>query len=254
MAKKNNSKSIETTNNVSKNMEVTTMAKNTNTTPATANKPASIVTFNIGNTVTATACANKLAELLTKHDNVCLSIALYGAYMTGVTIPAYYTTSGVLTKENKLAEPMSLAEACKLPILANKSKATLSRCINALKLVIESESDSITLFTSGQHAFTYDKIFTYYNNKPAMESNGINTLATAMEYSARTLEKLVRDWKKEQDTTPEDTTPEPDNVETATPAEPAPDEMVEFIYNGNTYSVRAGAMEALLAQAVVITK
>ena len=221
----------------------------------TTTNNAGVITFDISKINTATKCVNAISDLLDKSALTGFYIGVYGAYMNGVEIPAYYTKKGDYVTACKLASTMSLKEASKLPALKHKDYTTLSRYVGAVKLVIE--AGDFGYFASGKLSFTYDKIYLYYNNKSAMESNQINSILDAFEISVASLKKLVKEYNAPADSD-SDSAPADDSTSDSAPVTAVDsannDEMVEFVFNGKKYNAPKSAVLALVAVAVEITE
>lgn len=184
-------------------------------------------------------------------EKSAFNIALISAYSCGTCIPAYTDNKGVEHGEAQLEKKEAFKQVDFIK-LVGRSKATLSRWIGAMNLIIE--KGCFSDFASGLYPFSYDKIYDIFNNPEVFDGMLLSEL---MELSASTLEKMVNDFKPvteepaeepatDNDSTEESTTEEPaEETETETPAE---EETAVLTYNGKDYTVNKAVFERWLAE------
>lgn len=168
------------------------------------------------------------------------NIALISAYSTGVTIPAHTDNKGNEHAEAVCEKPFKQIDFIKL---VGRSKATLSRWIKAMNLIIE--KGYFNDFASGLYPFSYDKIIEIFSNEEVFSGYVLTDL---MAMSASTLETMINDYKPA--TTEEKTEEEEETSEEKTEESPAVEEEETAIltYNGNNYVVNKAVFEKWLAE------
>ena len=225
---KNNTTNTNTTNN---SKEVNTM---TNTTKSIIN-----VTVN---GMSASETIENVKSRLETVEKSAFNIALLCAYGTGVTIPAYTDNKGNEHGEATCDKPIKQNDYIKL---VGRSKATLSRWIKAITLIIE--KGYFTDFANGLYPFSFDKIIDIFSNDNVF--NGY-VFADLMNLSANTLETMVKEYKPattEEEATEEEATEE-EATTNATEEETTEEETATITYNGKDYIVNKEAFEKWLSE------
>ena len=105
------------------------------------------------NGMTANDTIDSVKSRLETVEKSAFNIALLCAYGTGVTIPEYTDNKGNVHGEATCDNPIKQNDYIKL---VGRSKATLSRWIKAMTLIIDNSYFSD--FASGLYPFSYDKI------------------------------------------------------------------------------------------------
>ena len=224
---------------------------NTNTTNnikeenAMNNTTKSIINVTV-NGMTAGETIENVKSRLETVEKSAFNIALLCAYGTGLTIPAYTDNKGNEHGEATCDKPIKQNDYIKL---VGRSKATLSRWIKAITLIIE--KGYFTDFSSGVYPFSYDKIIDIFSNEKVFEGY---VFADLMALSAGTLETMVKEYKPAD--TEEETTEEAGKNEEAeeeatsndTEEEATEEETTTLIYNGKNYIVNKEAFEKWLAE------
>lgn len=230
---KNNTTNTNTTNNIK---EVNTM---TNTTKSIIN-----VTVN---GMTAGETIENVKSRLETVEKSAFNIALLCAYGTGVTIPAYTDNKGNEHGEATCDKPIKQNDYIKL---VGRSKATLSRWIKAITLIIE--KGYFTDFASGVYPFSYDKVIDIFSNEEAFAGY---VFADLMNLSASTLETMVKEYKPadtEEEATEEagegEEATEEEATTNATEEEAGEEETTTLTYNGKDYIVNKEAFEKWLSE------
>ena len=197
------------------------------------------------NGMTAGETIENVKSRLETVEKSAFNIALLCAYGTGVTIPAYTDNKGNEHGEATCDKPIKQNDYIKL---VGRSKATLSRWIKAITLIIE--KGYFTDFASGAYPFSYDKIIDIFSNEEAFSGY---VFADLMNLSASTLETMVKEYKPAD--TEEETTEEAGKSEEATKEattndteeETTDEETTTLTYNGRNYIVNKEAFEKWLA-------
>ena len=221
-----------TTNTTNNSKEVNTM---TNTTKSIIN-----VTVN---GMTASETIESVKSRLETVEKSAFNIALLCAYGTGVTIPAYTDNKGNEHGEATCDKPIKQNDYIKL---VGRSKATLSRWIKAITLIIE--KGYFTDFSNGTYPFSYDKIIDILSNEEAFAGY---VFADLMNLSASTIETMVKEYKP---ATEEEATEEAGESEEATTteeeatADTTEEETTTLTYNGKDYIVNKEAFEKWLSE------
>lgn len=226
----NNTTNTNTTNN---SKEVNTMT----------NAKKSIINVTV-NGMTASETIENVKSRLETVEKSAFNIALLCAYGTGVTIPAYTDNKGNEHGEATCDKPIKQNDYIKL---VGRSKATLSRWIKAITLIIE--KGYFTDFASGLYPFSYDKIIDIFSNEEAFAGY---VFADLMNLSASTIETMIKEYKpatEEESIEEAEESEEATEEETAsTTEEEATEETAILTYNGNNYIVNKADFEKWLAE------
>lgn len=194
------------------------------------------------NGMTAGETIESVKSRLETVEKSAFNIALLCAYGTGITIPEYTDSKGVIHGEATCENPIKQKDYIKL---VGRSKATLSRWIKAITLAIE--NGYFTDFSNGVYPFSYDKIIDIFSNE---EVFGGYVFADLMALSASTLETMVKEYnkpKEEEEEEEEETTIE-EQTESAEKEEEQTEETTTLTYNGKDYIVNKEAFEKWLAE------
>lgn len=234
----NNTTNTNTTNTTTNTMEVNTM---TNTTKSIIN-----VTVN---GMTASETIENVKSRLETVEKSAFNIALLCAYGTGVTIPAYTDNKGNEHGEATCDKPIKQNDYIKL---VGRSKATLSRWIKAITLIIE--KGYFTDFSNGLYPFSFDKIIDILSNEEAFAGY---VFADLMNLSASTLETMVKEYKPatEEEATEEageneetGESEEATTTEEEATADTTKEETATLTYNGKDYIVNKADFEKWLSE------
>nr|DAY00962.1 MAG TPA: KorB domain [Caudoviricetes sp.] len=200
------------------------------------------------NGMTANETIDNVKLRLETVEKSAFNIALLCAYGTGVTIPAYTDNKGVEHGETVCDKPIKQNDYIKL---VGRSKATLSRWIKAMNLIIE--NNCFNDFASGLYPFSYDKIIDIFENAEVFDGYVLKDL---MELSACTLSTMVKDYTKHEEKTEEvsedETATSSDNKEEKT--EEVSEEIATLIYQGKEYTVNKAIFEKWLAENATLAK
>lgn len=186
-------------------------------------------------------------------EKSAFNIALISAYSCGTCIPAYTDNKGVEHGEAQLDKKDAFKQVDFIK-LVGRSKATLSRWIGAMNLIIE--KGYFTDFASGLYPFSYDKIYDIFNNSEVFEGMLLSEL---MELSASTLEKMVKDFKpskeeeKAEEPSEDETATDSDSKEEKTEEKPS-EETAVLTYQGKDYTVNKAVFEKWLAENATLAK
>ena len=181
-------------------------------------------------------------------EKSAFNIALISAYSCGACIPAYTDNKGEEHGEAQLDKKDAFKQSDFIK-LVGRSKATLSRWIGAMNLIIE--KGYFTDFASGVYPFSYDKIYDIFNHAEVFEGMLLSEL---MELSGNTLEKMINDFKpsKEEEKTEEEgdneNTFSDNNKEEEKTEEESSEETAVLTYQGKDYKVNKAVFEAWLAE------
>ena len=198
-------------------------------------------------TVNGMSATDAIASVKTRLEAVeksAFNIALLCAYTLGDTIPSYIDSKGNEHGEAVCEKPIK--KQADLLKLIGRSKATLSRWIKAMRLIIE--HGYFTEFASGSLPFSYDKIITIIENKDKFNDY---VFADLMAMSCDTLEAMTVVSTEEATTeaeaeASEEATEEEATTEDAT--EEATEETAILTYNGKEYIVNKAVFEKWLAE------
>lgn len=229
------------------------MKNNTNTTNTTTNNAKEETIMNnttnksiINVTVNGMSASETIESVKSRLETVeksAFNIALLCAYGTGVTIPAYTDNKGNEHGEATCEKPIKQNDYIKL---VGRSKATISRWLTAMKLIIE--KGYFTDFSNGTYPFSYDKIIDIFSNDNVFSGY---VFADLMNLSASTLETMVKEYKpateeeaiEEAGESEEADTTEEESIEDTTEEEKA-----TLTYNGKEYIVNKADFEKWLAE------
>lgn len=228
------------------------MKDNTTNTNTTNNKEEKIMNnttksiINVTvNGMTAGETIESVKSRLETVEKSAFNIALLCAYGTGVTIPAYTDNKGNEHGEATCEKPIKQNDYIKL---VGRSKATLSRWIKAITLIIE--KGYFTDFASGVYPFSYDKVIDIFSNDNVFAGY---VFADLMNLSASTLETMIKEYKPatEEEAGEEAGENEEATEEATTNAkekEVVEEETATLTYNGKDYIVNKEAFEKWLAE------
>lgn len=188
-------------------------------------------------------------------EKSAFNIALISAYSCGTCIPSYIDNKGIEHGEAQLDKKDAFKQVDFIK-LVGRSKATLSRWIGAMNLIIE--KGYFTDFASGLYPFSYDKIYDIFNHEDVFQGMLLSEL---MELSASTLEKMVNDFKpsKEEEKTEEKisedkTAIDSDSKEEEKTEEKVSEETAVLTYQGKDYTVNKAVFEKWLAENATLAK
>ena len=224
-------------------------AKNT-TNQETKNN--SIINITV-NGMTANDTINNVKSRLESVEKSAFNIALLCAYGTGVTIPEYTDNKGNIHGEATCDKPIKQNDYIKL---VGRSKATLSRWIKAMNLIIE--NNRFNDFATGLYPFSYDKIIDIFENAEVFNGYVFKDL---MDLSACTLATMVKDYvkpseEKSEEENTDNTDSETDSngkEEEKTEEEPS-EETAVLTYQGKDYTVNKAVFEKWLAENATLAK
>ena len=203
------------------------------------------------NGMTAHDTINSVKSRLETVEKSAFNIALLCAYGTGVTIPEYTDNKGNVHGEATCDKPIKQNDYIKL---VGRSKATLSRWIKAMNLIIE--NNRFNDFATGLYPFSYDKIIDIFENTEVFDGYVFKDL---MDLSACTLATMVKDYVKPS----EEKTEEGSEDETATDSDSKEEEKTEeepseetaiLTYQGKDYTVNKAVFEKWLAENATLAK
>ena len=209
-------------------------------------------------TVNGMSAKDTITNVKSRLESVeksAFNIALLCAYGTGVTIPEYTDNKGNVHGEATCDKPIKQNDYIKL---VGRSKATLSRWIKAMNLIIE--NNRFNDFATGLYPFSYDKIIDIFENTEVFDGYVFKDL---MDLSACTLDTMVKDYVKPSE---EKTEEEPSEDETATdsdskeeekteePSEESSEETAVLTYQGKDYTVNKAVFEKWLAKNATLAK
>ena len=207
------------------------------------NSTKSIINVTV-NGMTASETIESVKSRLETVEKSAFNIALLCAYGTGVTIPAYTDNKGNEHGEATCEKPIKQNDYIKL---VGRSKATLSRWIKAITLIIE--KGYFTDFASGVYPFSYDKVIDIFSNEEVFAGY---VFADLMNLSASTLETMVKEYKPatEEEATEEEATEEDtaNTTEEEAGEEAGEEETAIITYNGKDYIVNKEAFEKWLSE------
>ena len=204
------------------------------------------------NGMSANDTITNVKSRLESVEKSAFNIALLCAYGTGVTIPEYTDNKGNVHGEATCDKPIKQNDYIKL---VGRSKATLSRWIKAMNLIIE--NNRFNDFATGTYPFSYDKIIDIFENAEVFDGYVFKDL---MDLSACTLATMVKDYVKPSE---EKTEEEPSEDETATDSDIKEEEKTEeepseetavLTYQGKDYTVNKAVFEKWLAENATLAK
>lgn len=202
------------------------------------------------NGMTANDTINNVKSRLESVEKSAFNIALLCAYGTGVTIPEYTDNKDNVHGEATCDKPIKQNDYIKL---VGRSKATLSRWIKAMNLIIE--NNRFNDFATGLYPFSYDKIIDIFENAEVFDGYVFKDL---MDLSASTLATMVKDYIKPS----KEKTEEGSEDETATDSDSKEEEKTEegseetavLTYHGKDYTVNKAVFEKWLAENATLAK
>lgn len=205
------------------------------------------------NGMTANDTINNVKSRLESVEKSAFNIALLCAYGTGVTIPEYTDNKGNIHGEATCDKPIKQNDYIKL---VGRSKATLSRWIKAMNLIIE--NNRFNDFATGLYPFSYDKIIDIFENAEVFNGYVFKDL---MDLSACTLATMVKDYvkpseEKSEEENTDNTDSETDSngkEEEKTEEEPS-EETAVLTYQGKDYTVNKAVFEKWLAENATLAK
>ena len=192
------------------------------------------------NGMSASETIDNVKSRLETVEKSAFNIALLCAYGTGVTIPEYTDNKGNEHGEATCDKPIKQNDYIKL---VGRSKATLSRWIKAITLVIE--NGYFTDFSSGLYPFSYDKIIDILSNEEVFCGY---VFADLMALSASTLETMVKEYNKPKEEEEEEETTTEEQTESVEKEEEQTEETTTITYDGKDYIVNKSDFEKWLAE------
>lgn len=203
------------------------------------------------NGMTANETIDSVKSRLETVEKSAFNIALLCAYGTGVTIPEYTDNKGSVHGEATCDKPIKQNDYIKL---VGRSKATLSRWIKAMNLIIE--NNRFNDFASGLYPFSYDKIIDIFENAEVFDGYVFKDL---MDLSACTLATMIKDYVKPSEKTEEKTEEatadsETDSDSTEEKSEEPSEETAVLTYQGKDYTVNKAVFEKWLAENATLAK
>lgn len=203
------------------------------------------------NGMTANDTITSVKSRLESVEKSAFNIALLCAYGTGVTIPEYTDNKGNIHGEATCDKPIKQNDYIKL---VGRSKATLSRWIKAMNLIIE--NNRFNDFASGLYPFSYDKIIDIFENAEVFDGYVFKDL---MDLSACTLATMIKDYVKPSEKTEEKTEDatadsETDSDSTEEKSEEPSEETAVLTYQGKDYTVNKAVFEKWLAENATLAK
>ena len=205
------------------------------------------------NGMTASEGVKDVQARLESVEKSAFNIALISAYSCGACIPVYTDNKGIEHGEAHLEKKDSFKQIDFIK-LVGRSKATLSRWIGAMNLIIE--NGYFADFASGVYPFSYDKIYDIFNNPEVFKGMILSEL---MELSGSTLEKMIKDFKpkkeeKTEEKPSEETAADSGSKEEEKTEEKPSEETAVLTYQGNNYTVNKAVFEKWLAENGTLTK
>lgn len=213
-----------------------------NTTNNTTNN--SIINVTV-NGMTVNEAINSVKSRLETVEKSAFNIALLCAYSLGDTIPAYTDNKGMTHGEAICEKPIK--KQADLLKLIGRSKATLSRWIKAIRLIIE--KGYFTEFSSGTLPFSYDKVITILENEEAFKGYVLSDLMSMTVDSLEAMTEVSPETPEEEEGEEEekefsDETSKEEETEDETSEEEA--ELITLSYEGKEYTVNKLAFEKWL--------
>lgn len=203
------------------------------------NKTNSIINVTV-NGMSANEAITSVKARLETVEKSAFNIALLCAYTLGDTIPSYTDNKGVQHGEAVCDKPIK--KQADLLKLIGRSKATLSRWIKAMRLLIE--KGYFTDFANGKYPFSYDKIITIFENDGKFTDY---VLADLMAMSVDTLEAMTIISEKTEEEKTEEKTEDSSEGKTEEETEET-EETATLTYNGKDYIVKKAIFEKWLAE------
>lgn len=199
------------------------------------------------NGMTANETIDSVKSRLETIEKSAFNIALLCAYGTGVTIPEYTDNKGNIHGEATCNNPIKQNDYIKL---VGRSKATLSRWIKAMNLIIK--NNRFNDFATGLYPFSYDKIIDIFENAKVFDGYVFKDL---MDLSADTLATMVKDYIKPSEEEPEETATdsETDSDSEEEKTEEVSEETAILTYQGKDYTVNKAVFEKWLGKNATLT-
>lgn len=200
------------------------------------------------NGMTANDTIHNVKLRLESVEKSAFNIALLCAYGTGVTIPEYTDNKGNVHGEATCDKPIKQNDYIKL---VGRSKATLSRWVKAMNLIIE--NNRFNDFATGLYPFSYDKIIDIFENAEVFNGYVFKDL---MDLSACTLATMVKDYVKpsEEKSHNTDSETDSDSKEEEKAEEEVSEETTVLTYQGKNYTVNKAVFEKWLAENATLAK
>lgn len=203
------------------------------------------------NGMTANDTIDSVKSRLETVEKSAFNIALLCAYGTGVTIPEYTDNKGNVHGEATCDNPIKQNDYIKL---VGRSKATLSRWIKAMNLIIE--NNRFNDFASGLYPFSYDKIIDIFENAEVFNGCIFKDL---MDLSASTLATMIKDYvkpseEKAEEGSEDETATDSDSKEEEKTEEESFEETAVLTYQGKDYTVNKAVFEKWLAENATLAK
>ena len=184
-------------------------------------KSNSIIIKSVNGLTTDEAITN-IKKWMDDVEKSAFNIAMFAAYATGVTIPAYVDKNG---KEYGEANVEKAIKQTQLIDEIGKAKSTLSRWIKAMRIIIA--SNHFTDFANGLLPFSFDKIILIDDNQNIFSKYDYFEL---FKKSVSQLEKMVNGDNDNDDN---------DDIAVTV-------EFVTFMYNDTSYTVDKDKFEKWL--------
>ena len=208
------------------------------------NNTTSIINVTV-NGMSANDCIKSVKARLESVEKSAFNIALLCAYTLGDTIPAYTDNKGNAHGEATCDKPIK--KQADLLKLIGRSKATLSRWIKAIRLIIE--KGYFTDFSNGTLPFSYDKIILILENEANFEGYVLTDL---LSMTVDSLEAMVDSKKDTEEAEAEATTEAEATNDTQEAEDEAEVEVTEdeatFVYNDTQYIVNKALFEKWLSE------
>lgn len=173
------------------------------------------------NGLTTNDAITSIKKWMDEAEKSAFNIAMFSAYVTGVTIPAYVDKNGNEYGEANVEKAIKQA---KLIDEIGKAKSTLSRWIKAMRIIIA--NNRFTDFANGILPFSFDKIILIDDNQNVFANHDYYEL---FKKSVSQLEKMIDSGNDEND----------DDVIVEV-------ELVTFMYNDASYTVDKAKFEKWL--------
>ena len=159
-------------------------------------------------------------------EKSAFNIAMFAAYATGVTIPAYIDMNGNEYGEANVEKAIKQSE---LIDRIGKAKSTLSRWIKAMRIIIA--NNRFSDFANGLLPFSFDKIILIDDNQNVFAGYDYFEL---FKKSISQLEKMINPDNDDNDNDNDD-----NDIAVAV-------ELVTFMYNDTSYTVDKAKFEKWL--------
>ena len=199
------------------------------------------------NGLTANEAIASVKSRLETVEKSAFNIALLCAYTLGDTIPAYTDNKGNEHGEAICEKPIK--KQADLLKLIGRSKATLSRWIKAIHLIIE--KGYFTEFSNGSLPFSYDKIIIILENEEAFSGYVLSDLMTMTVDSLEAMTDKKDTSKEEAEEESAENTAE-ESAEAEEVAEESAEETTTLVYNGVEYTVNKSTFEKWLSENAIV--